>query len=108
MVKVVGNIVYIFNRRSVVFKKLIMFWGAFKKNSSFMLFVLLNAFLVWLNYEHPELFEVKLSLCIKIDLALNNRQWLMCHKTKPNETSLLVISTFVGYFMPNPIFEAEQ
>ena len=22
----------------------------------------------------------------KMDLALNNLQWLMCHKTKPNET----------------------
>ena len=22
-------------------------------------------------------------ICIKMDLALNNLQWLMCHKTKP-------------------------
>ena len=24
----------------------------------------------------------------KMDLALNNQQWLMCHKTKPNEIKL--------------------
>ena len=24
----------------------------------------------------------------KEDLALNNLQWLICHKTKPNQTSL--------------------
>ena len=27
-----------------------------------------------------------LFICIKMDLALNNLQWLMCHKTKPNQT----------------------
>ena len=26
--------------------------------------------------------KTKLFICIKIDLALNNLQWLMCHKTK--------------------------
>ena len=30
-----------------------------------------------------ELFEVELLICIKMDLAWNNRQWLMYHKTQP-------------------------
>ena len=30
------------------------------------------------------MFEIELFICIKMDLALNNRQWLICHKTKPN------------------------
>ena len=25
---------------------------------------------------------------IKMDLALNNLQWLICHKTKPNQTNI--------------------
>ena len=25
-----------------------------------------------------------LLICLKMDLALNNQQWLICHKTKPN------------------------
>ena len=29
-----------------------------------------------------ELFEIKLFICIKIDLVLNNLQWLICHQTK--------------------------
>ena len=32
-----------------------------------------------------ELFEIELFICIKIDLALNNLQWLKCHKIKPNQ-----------------------
>ena len=28
--------------------------------------------------------EIKLFICIKMDLALNNLQWLICHKTKSN------------------------
>ena len=31
------------------------------------------------------MFEIELFICIKIDLALNNLQWLICHKTKPNQ-----------------------
>ena len=27
----------------------------------------------------------------KLDLALNNQQWLICHKTKPNQTYLILI-----------------
>ena len=25
----------------------------------------------------------------KLDLALNNQQWLICHKTKPNKAKML-------------------
>ena len=32
------------------------------------------------------MFEIELFICIKMDLALNNLQWSMCHKTKPNQT----------------------
>ena len=32
-----------------------------------------------------ELLEIELIICIKMDLALNNLQWLICHKTKPNQ-----------------------
>ena len=28
--------------------------------------------------------EIELFICIKMDLALNNLQWLICYKTKPN------------------------
>ena len=31
-----------------------------------------------------ELVEIKLLICIKMDLTLNNLQWLICHKTKSN------------------------
>ena len=33
-----------------------------------------------------ELFEIELFICIKMDLTLNNLQWLICHKIKPNQT----------------------
>ena len=32
------------------------------------------------------MFEIQLFICIKLALALNNLQWLMCHKTKSNQT----------------------
>ena len=32
---------------------------------------------------HAELFEIELIICIKIDLALNNLQRLICHKIQP-------------------------
>ena len=40
IVESVGNIVYIFNRKPIVFKKLIMFLRAIFLNSSFLLFAL--------------------------------------------------------------------
>ena len=33
-----------------------------------------------------ELFEMKLLICIKMNLALNDVQWLICHKIKLNHT----------------------
>ena len=30
------------------------------------------------------MFEIELFICIKMDLALNNLQWLICHKTARN------------------------
>ena len=35
-----------------------------------------------------ELFEIELFICIKLDLALKDLQWLIYHKTKPNKTKL--------------------
>ena len=31
-----------------------------------------------------KLFEIELFIYFKMDLALNNLQWLMCHKTQTN------------------------
>ena len=30
-----------------------------------------------------ELFKIELFICIKMDLAFINLQWLICHKTQP-------------------------
>ena len=35
---------------------------------------------------YVKLFEIKLFICIKMDLASNNLQCLLYHKTKPNQT----------------------
>ena len=35
-----------------------------------------------LNCILHELFEIELFLCIKMDFALNNQQWLIFHKTR--------------------------
>ena len=32
---------------------------------------------------------------MKIDLALNDLQWLICHKTKPNQTKSYIFSIYV-------------
>ena len=31
----------------------------------------------------------------KKDLALNNQQWLICHKIKPNQTKLYIFNKYV-------------
>ena len=44
----------------------------------------------WINFfylYYAELFEIELFICIKMDLVLNNLQWLMCHETKRNDTN---------------------
>ena len=33
----------------------------------------------------------------KHDLALNNVQWVICHKTKPNQTVSLILSSLYLY-----------
>ena len=35
------------------------------------------------------MFEIDLIICIKMDLALNNLQWLICHKTETTNQSSL-------------------
>ena len=32
------------------------------------------------------MFEIELFICIKMDLTLNNLQWLICYQTKSNQT----------------------
>ena len=46
-----------------------------------------------------ELFEIELFICIKMDLALNNIQRLICHKTQTNKPGEEVPVTVpsVGY-----------
>ena len=39
--------------------------------------------------------------CIKMYLALNNLQWLICHKTKQNQTN----QEPTVNFEPNPFFD---
>ena len=34
--------------------------------------------------KQTELFEIELFLCMKMDLALNNLQWLICQKIQTN------------------------
>ena len=36
------------------------------------------------QYLRTELFEMELFICIKVDLALNNLQGLICHKNQTN------------------------
>ena len=36
-----------------------------------------------------EFFEIELIIYIKMDLALNNLQRLICHKTKPTKLNVL-------------------
>ena len=33
----------------------------------------------------------------KKDLALNNLQWLICHKTKPNQTIYIYIYIYIRF-----------
>ena len=36
------------------------------------------------------------------DLVLNNIQWLICHKTQPNQ--IIYIQYIYIYLMPNPVY----
>ena len=35
----------------------------------------------------------------KLDLALDNLQWLICHKTKPNQTKLYLLCNKCFWFL---------
>ena len=45
-----------------------------------------------------ELFEIELTICIKMDLVLNNLQRLICHKTQPTTSHLFAHSLNVKQF----------
>ena len=38
----------------------------------------------------------KLFICIKMDMALNNLQWLICHKTQTNSLDLILMKLSKG------------
>ena len=38
----------------------------------------------------------------KEDMALNNQQWLICHKTQPNQISILVLQS-AGAFLEGEV-----
>ena len=46
-----------------------------------------------------ELFEAELFICIKMDLALNNQQWLIFHETKPNQTKPNHLNMFLKFLL---------
>ena len=37
---------------------------------------------------HAELFEIELIICLKMDLALNYPEWLICHKIQTTNLPL--------------------
>ena len=39
-----------------------------------------------------------------MDLALNNLHWLMCHKTKPNQSTYPIANLAVGRVIRNKMF----
>ena len=47
---------------------------------------------------------MRLEIMYKEDLTLNNLQWLICHKTQPNQTNVFYgISTLIGYLILNTV-----
>ena len=45
----------------------------------------ISVLMAQLNEDDDELFEIELFFCIKMDLALNNLQRVICHKTQTNK-----------------------
>ena len=43
------------------------------------------------------MFEIELFICIKIDLALNNLQWLIFHKTKLRQVDILPDQSIIAW-----------
>ena len=54
--------------------------------------------------------DIYLIYMYKQDLALNNLQWLICHKTKPNQTKpfIFLSMTFVLDILRSLIFNSEK
>ena len=51
--------------------------------------------LQWLMCHKTKSNHIHLIYMYKQDLALNNLQWLMCHKTKPNQTKSYTFDVYV-------------
>ena len=49
------------------------------------------------------LFEIELFMCIKMDLALNNLQRSICHKTQTNKTTNMLYSIKDKFFLDTGI-----
>ena len=58
------------------------------------------------------MFEIELLICIKINFAFNNLQWLICHKTQPNriKSNHKFFLSFLSYFeiVPNDEMRTTQ
>ena len=55
---------------------------------------------------NTELFEVELIICVKMDLALNNQQKFLCHKTQTTPRSgseLYQLNTYLWVLSRGPI-----
>ena len=53
-----------------------------------------------------ELFEIEQFICIKLDLGLNNMQWLICHKSNQTKRDLkLVLLASVSSIGEIDVFE---
>ena len=50
------------------------------------------------TYAKTELFEIELFICIKMHLALNNWQELICHKTQTNKQAEMQRHTKISNF----------
>ena len=55
-------------------------------NSEWYIAILGTIQLGWLRFTN----HIYLIYMYKLDLALNNLEWLICHKTKPNQTKIVL------------------
>ena len=77
----------VWNRTVLTFNYVLMVDGLFEIE----LFLHLTVCKQNLYLCYAKLFEIELFICIKMDLALNNLQWLTCHKTKANQTKMVTL-----------------
>ena len=57
-----------------------------------------------------ELFEIELFICIKMDMAINNQQLLICHKNQPSSARIsfwMMVSLFNGISTLCRLFNAK-